>query len=49
PGLCIHYILSPTVQRTWKCNCFSKYKLLNTFSPQQFEQSFDFYQCPAEH
>ncbi|CAI9623351.1 unnamed protein product, partial [Staurois parvus] len=28
---------------------FSKYKLLNTFSHQQLEQSCDFYQCPAEH
>ncbi|CAI9575079.1 unnamed protein product, partial [Staurois parvus] len=28
----IHYIWSPTVHRTWKCNYFSKYKLLNTFS-----------------
>ncbi|CAI9549648.1 unnamed protein product, partial [Staurois parvus] len=27
----------------------SKYKLLNTFSHQQLEQSCDFYQCPAEH
>ncbi|CAI9611441.1 unnamed protein product, partial [Staurois parvus] len=30
PGPCIHYIWSPTVHRTWKCNYFSKYKLLNT-------------------
>ncbi|CAI9532002.1 unnamed protein product, partial [Staurois parvus] len=37
----IHYIWSPTVHRTWKCNYFSKYKLLNT--------SCNFYQCPAEH
>ncbi|CAI9549694.1 unnamed protein product, partial [Staurois parvus] len=29
----IHYIWSPTVHTTWKCNYFSKYKLLNTFSP----------------
>ncbi|CAI9567800.1 unnamed protein product, partial [Staurois parvus] len=28
---CIHYIWSPTVHRTWTCNYFSKYKLLNTF------------------
>ncbi|CAI9585186.1 unnamed protein product, partial [Staurois parvus] len=27
----IYYIWSPTVHRTWKCNYFSKYKLLNTF------------------
>ncbi|CAI9535835.1 unnamed protein product, partial [Staurois parvus] len=33
---------------TWKCNYFSKYKLLNTFSHKQLEQSCDFYQCPAE-
>ncbi|CAI9574766.1 unnamed protein product [Staurois parvus] len=32
PGPCIHYIWSPTVNRTWKRNYFSKYKLLNTFS-----------------
>ncbi|CAI9543550.1 unnamed protein product, partial [Staurois parvus] len=31
----IHYIWSPTVCTTWKCNYFSKYKLLNTFSHQQ--------------
>ncbi|CAI9557850.1 unnamed protein product, partial [Staurois parvus] len=31
----IHYIWSPTVHTTWKCNYFSKYKLLNTFSHQQ--------------
>ncbi|PIO39787.1 hypothetical protein AB205_0034600 [Aquarana catesbeiana] len=31
PGLCIHYIWSPTVNRTCKCNYFRKYKLLNTF------------------
>ncbi|CAI9546407.1 unnamed protein product, partial [Staurois parvus] len=49
PGPCIHYIWSPTGHRTWKCNYFSKYKLLNTFSHQQLEQSCDFYQCPAEH
>ncbi|CAI9566103.1 unnamed protein product, partial [Staurois parvus] len=49
PGPCIHYIWSPTVHITWKCNYFSKYKLLNTFSHQQLEQSCDFYQCPAEH
>ncbi|CAI9589840.1 unnamed protein product, partial [Staurois parvus] len=42
PGPCIHYIRSPTVHTTWKCNCFSKYKLLNTFSHQQLEQSCDF-------
>ncbi|CAI9542564.1 unnamed protein product, partial [Staurois parvus] len=41
---CIHYIWSPTVHRTWKCNYFSKYKLLNTFSHPQLEQSCDFYQ-----
>ncbi|CAI9564649.1 unnamed protein product, partial [Staurois parvus] len=46
---CIHCIWSATVHRTWKCNYFSKYKLLNTFSHQQLEQSCDFYQCPAEH
>ncbi|CAI9577880.1 unnamed protein product, partial [Staurois parvus] len=34
---------------TWKCNYFSKYKLLNTFSHQQLEQCCDFYQCSAEH
>ncbi|CAI9565195.1 unnamed protein product, partial [Staurois parvus] len=33
---CIHYIWSPTVHRTRKCNYFSKYKLLNTFSHQQY-------------
>ncbi|CAI9557757.1 unnamed protein product, partial [Staurois parvus] len=44
---CIHYIRPPTVHRTWKCNYFSKYKMLNTFSDQQLEQSCDFYQCPA--
>ncbi|CAI9563203.1 unnamed protein product, partial [Staurois parvus] len=27
---CIHYIWSPTVHRAWKCNYFSKYKMLNT-------------------
>ncbi|CAI9620906.1 unnamed protein product, partial [Staurois parvus] len=27
----IHSVLSPTVHTTWKCNYFSKYKLLNTF------------------
>ncbi|CAI9535505.1 unnamed protein product, partial [Staurois parvus] len=49
-GACIHYIWSfPTVHRTWKCNYFSKYKLLNILSHQQLEQSCDFYQCPAEH
>ncbi|CAI9596258.1 unnamed protein product, partial [Staurois parvus] len=48
-GACIHYIWSPTVHTTWKCNYFCKYKLLNTFSHQQLEQSCDFYQCPAEH
>ncbi|CAI9588600.1 unnamed protein product, partial [Staurois parvus] len=26
-----------------------KYKLLNTFTHQQLEQSCDFHQCPAEH
>ncbi|CAI9548466.1 unnamed protein product, partial [Staurois parvus] len=46
---CIHYIWSPTVHTAWKCNYFSKYKLLNTFSRQQLEQSCDFYQCAAEH
>ncbi|CAI9557675.1 unnamed protein product, partial [Staurois parvus] len=49
PGPCIHYIWSSTVHRTWKCNYFSKYKLLNTFFHQQLEQSCDYYQCPAEH
>ncbi|CAI9605696.1 unnamed protein product, partial [Staurois parvus] len=39
----IQYIRSPTVHNiTWKCNYFSKYKLLNTFSHQQLEQSCDF-------
>ncbi|CAI9599891.1 unnamed protein product, partial [Staurois parvus] len=43
PRPCIHYIWSPTVHRTWKCNYFSKYKLLNTFSHQQsIVQSCDF-------
>ncbi|CAI9563202.1 unnamed protein product, partial [Staurois parvus] len=37
-----HYIWTPTVHTTWKCNYFSKYKLLNTFSHQQLEQSCDF-------
>ncbi|CAI9599832.1 unnamed protein product, partial [Staurois parvus] len=46
---CIHYIGSPTVHRTWKYKYFSKYKLLNTFSQQQLEQSCDFYQCLVEH
>ncbi|CAI9540411.1 unnamed protein product, partial [Staurois parvus] len=46
---CIHYICSPTVHTTWKSNYFSKYKLLNTFSHQQLEQSCDLYQCPEEH
>ncbi|CAI9562273.1 unnamed protein product, partial [Staurois parvus] len=51
---CIHYIWSPTVHRTWKCNYFSKYKLLNNFSHQRSEQSCDFYVqlssvFPAEH
>ncbi|CAI9600441.1 unnamed protein product [Staurois parvus] len=35
-------IWSPTVDRTWKCNYFSKYKWQNTltfFSYQQLEQS----------
>ncbi|PIO38908.1 hypothetical protein AB205_0196490 [Aquarana catesbeiana] len=45
PGPCIHYIWSPTLQRTMKCNCFSKSKRLNTFSHQQLEQSCDFCQC----
>ncbi|CAI9583382.1 unnamed protein product, partial [Staurois parvus] len=36
PGPCIHFIWSPTVHKTWKCNYFSKYKLLNTFSHQQY-------------
>ncbi|CAI9602205.1 unnamed protein product, partial [Staurois parvus] len=49
PGPCIHYIWSPTVHTTSKCNYFSNYKLLKTFSPQQLEQSCDFYQCPAKH
>ncbi|CAI9609283.1 unnamed protein product [Staurois parvus] len=40
---CIHYIWSPTVHRTWKFNYFRNYKLLNTFSHQQLEQSCDFY------
>ncbi|CAI9547830.1 unnamed protein product, partial [Staurois parvus] len=31
----IHYTWSPTVHTTWKCNYFSKYKLLNTFCHQQ--------------
>ncbi|CAI9553984.1 unnamed protein product, partial [Staurois parvus] len=39
----IYYILSPIVHRTWKCNYFSNYKLLNTLSHQQLEQSCDFY------
>ncbi|CAI9586542.1 unnamed protein product, partial [Staurois parvus] len=39
PEACIHYIQSPTVHRTWKCNYFSKYKLLKTFSHQQLKQS----------
>ncbi|CAI9618781.1 unnamed protein product, partial [Staurois parvus] len=43
----IHYIRLP--HRTRKCNYFSKYKLLNTFSHQHLEQSCDFYQCLAEH
>ncbi|CAI9536155.1 unnamed protein product [Staurois parvus] len=30
PGPCFHYIWSPTVHTTWKCNYFRKYKLLNT-------------------
>ncbi|CAI9531633.1 unnamed protein product, partial [Staurois parvus] len=42
PGACIHYIWSPTVHITWKCNYFTKYKLLNTFSHQQLKQSCDF-------
>ncbi|CAI9543541.1 unnamed protein product, partial [Staurois parvus] len=37
PRPCIHYICSPTVHRTWKCNYVSKYKLLNTFSGQQYK------------
>ncbi|CAI9532513.1 unnamed protein product, partial [Staurois parvus] len=36
PGPSIHYIWSPTVHKTLKCNYFSKYKLLNTFSYQQY-------------
>ncbi|CAI9539716.1 unnamed protein product, partial [Staurois parvus] len=36
----------PQYTQTWKCNYFSKYKLLNTFSHQQLRQSCD---CPAEH
>ncbi|CAI9546464.1 unnamed protein product [Staurois parvus] len=28
---------------------FINYKLRNTFSHQQLEQSCDFYQCPAKH
>ncbi|CAI9570551.1 unnamed protein product, partial [Staurois parvus] len=47
PGPCIHYIWSPTVHTTWKCNYFSKYKLLNTFSHQQLEQACDFYQVSS--
>ncbi|CAI9533969.1 unnamed protein product, partial [Staurois parvus] len=43
PGPCIHYIWPPTVHTTWKCNYFSKYKLLNTFSHHQLERSCDFY------
>ncbi|CAI9538774.1 unnamed protein product, partial [Staurois parvus] len=27
----LHLLYPPTVHRTWKCNYFSKYKLLNTF------------------
>ncbi|CAI9542453.1 unnamed protein product, partial [Staurois parvus] len=46
---CIHYIWSPTAHKTWKYNYFSNYKLLNTFSHQQLEQSCDFYQRSAEH
>ncbi|CAI9567798.1 unnamed protein product, partial [Staurois parvus] len=42
PGPNIHSIWSSTVYRTWKFNYFSKYKLLNTFSHQQLEQSCDF-------
>ncbi|CAI9616130.1 unnamed protein product, partial [Staurois parvus] len=49
PGPCFHYIWSPTVHRTWKCNYFSKYKLLNTISHQKLEKSCDFYLCPAHH
>ncbi|CAI9589882.1 unnamed protein product, partial [Staurois parvus] len=49
PGPRIHYICSPTVHTTWKCNSFRKYKLKNTFSHQQLEQPCDFHQCPAEH
>ncbi|CAI9577580.1 unnamed protein product, partial [Staurois parvus] len=37
------------IHRTWKCNYLVKYKLLNTFSHQQLEQSCDFYLCPAEY
>ncbi|CAI9577021.1 unnamed protein product, partial [Staurois parvus] len=46
PGPCIHYIWSPTVHTTWKCNYFSKYKLLNTISHQDLDESCD---CPTEH
>ncbi|CAI9566401.1 unnamed protein product, partial [Staurois parvus] len=42
-------IWSPTAHTTWKCNYFSKYKLLTTFSHQQLEQSCDFSQYSAEH
>ncbi|CAI9536574.1 unnamed protein product, partial [Staurois parvus] len=42
PGPCIYYIWSPTIHTTWKCNYFCIYKLLNTFSHHQLEQSCDF-------
>ncbi|CAI9563116.1 unnamed protein product, partial [Staurois parvus] len=31
---------SPTVHKTWQCNYFSKYKLLNTFSHQAMKKMF---------
>ncbi|CAI9536505.1 unnamed protein product, partial [Staurois parvus] len=46
---CIHYIWPPTLHTTRKCNYFSKYKLLNTFSHQQLEQACGLYLCPAQH
>ncbi|CAI9578181.1 unnamed protein product [Staurois parvus] len=49
PGPCVHYIWSPTVHRTWKCNYFSKYILLNTFSHQKLEATRLLYQCSAKH
>ncbi|CAI9595776.1 unnamed protein product, partial [Staurois parvus] len=36
PAPCIHDIWSPTVHTTWKYNYITKYKLLNTFSHQQY-------------